>query len=164
MKRILATAGALFLAFLQATALTNGIPNGIHPDLVMVWVVALSLVYGAREAAWWAFWGGTVLDIFSAAPFGVFTLSLLLVALLASLGELNIYRTSILLPLLAGLIVSVIYYLLLFFFLTTLGAKAAWWASWPTVGLVCLMNTTLMPLAYKLAERVYRRRTLLDTG
>jgi len=163
-RRLLATGGALTLAFFQATVLANGVSNGVYPDLVMVWVVALSLVYGAREATWWAFWSGIVLDILSAGPFGVFTLSLLLIALMASLGESNIYQASLLLPLFTGLVASFVYYLLLFFFLTTLGGKVAWWSSWPAIGLASLMNTALMPLAHKLAERISSRRALLDAS
>lgn len=163
MKRLAVTGGALALAFIQASVFANGVPGSIYPDLVMVWVVAVSLAAGADEAAWWGFWSGMLLDTFSAAPFGVFTLSLLLIAFLAGLGESNIYRSSFLLPLLAGLIASAIYYLLLFFFLVTLGGEATWWASWRAVGLACLMNTGLMLLAYKVAEWLFARRLLSDT-
>ncbi|MDQ7029683.1 MAG: rod shape-determining protein MreD [Ardenticatenia bacterium] len=149
----LTMAGALGLAFLQTTLFTGR----LRPDLVLVWVVALSLACGSTISSQWAFWSGLFLDILSAAPFGVFTLSLLLVSFLVSLGESTIYRTSLFLPLLAGLMASTAYYLLLFFFLNTLGWQVPWWPAWHLVGLNVLVNTALMPLAYKVAEACVQR-------
>ncbi|GEM_PF-6435504 len=148
MKAALTVAGALLLGLLQATLFTGR----LQPNLVLVWVIALSLARGAETSAWWAFWSGLLLDTLSAAPFGVFTLSLLLVSFLVSVGESAIYRTSLFLPLLVGLAASTAYYLLLFFFLNTLGWKTSWWPAWRLVGMNVLVDTVLVPLAYKVAE------------
>ena len=73
--------------------------NGVHPDLVLVLVIGWVTLQGWQEGIIWGLIGGLSLDFISAAPFGIFSLAILLVTLLtASAHQLNL-GSSIVLPL-----------------------------------------------------------------
>lgn len=153
------TAAVLF----QAALLPHVSLFGVRPDLVMLIAVAWSLVRGPHDGVVWGFVGGVMLDIFSAAPFGVFTLSLLLVTFVSGLGEINIYRGN-LLPLTTGFGATLLYHLLGFIFLNTLG----WDVAWRTVGrqlfLAALLNTALMPFVYRGVQLLHRMAERFEQG
>ena len=138
---------------IQATVLPKLAILGVSPDLVMLIAVAWSLLHGTREGVVWGFVGGILLDVFSAAPFGVFTLSLLLVTFATGVGEINIYRGN-LLPLTAGFVASLLYHLLGFVFLNTLGWDVAWRLVGRQLFLAALLNTALMPVVYVGAQKL----------
>lgn len=137
----------------QATLLPHATILGVRPDLVMLIAVAWSLVRGTQEGVIWGFIGGILLDLLSAAPFGVFTLSMLLVTFTSGLGESNIYRGN-LLPLTVGFGASLLYHLLGFIFLNTLGWDVAWRLVGRQLLLAAILNTLLMPLVYFGAQRL----------
>jgi rod shape-determining protein MreD len=83
-------------ALLQSTAIPALM--GVKPSLVLLLVVSWSIARGGMEGTLWGFIGGLALDLFSGGPWGVSTLSLTLVALLAGLAEINLSRGNLLFP------------------------------------------------------------------
>lgn len=73
--------------------------SGVHPDLVLVLVIGWVVLRGWEEGVIWALIGGLSLDFMSAAPFGLFTLCLILVAFITSLVHGLTFGSSIVLPL-----------------------------------------------------------------
>ena len=73
--------------------------NGVHPDLVLVIVIAWGILRGMPDSFFWASVGGLSLDLISAAPFGIFTLALWLVTWLANTIHGRTFGSSIVLPL-----------------------------------------------------------------
>ncbi len=73
----------------------------LRADLVLLLVVAIVLVRGLREGLVWAFIGGLLLNILApnVLPLGSFSLLLLIVAVLASLSQSNLFESSLIMPL-----------------------------------------------------------------
>ena len=57
--------------------------NQVHPNLVMALVFGLCMIIRLREVLALAFFGGLILDLFSGIDFGLYTLSMLMMAILA---------------------------------------------------------------------------------
>jgi rod shape-determining protein MreD len=143
------------IAVLQAT-LVPMLPTGeAKPDLMLLVVVAWGIVQGGDEAVIWGLAGGLFLDLLSGVPFGVQTLALGAIGLLADLLETNFFRSNILLPLAAIFVATLLYHMLIGATLQTLGYPISWepfllGVVLPTAGL----NTVLMPIVYGILRRV----------
>jgi rod shape-determining protein MreD len=123
---------------------------GVKPDLVLLMVISWSLLRGAREGMTWALVGGIGLDLLSGAPFGTSTVALVILSLVAGLGELSVFRTRIALPLIATLIATLAYDLFFLLLLHVEGRSIAWTDSLVRVVLPStLVNVLLSPLVYK---------------
>ncbi|MEM7033423.1 MAG: rod shape-determining protein MreD [Chloroflexota bacterium] len=100
--------------------------NGIHPNLVLVLVLAWSLLFPWPETAIWVFVAGFILDIFSGLAFGLSTVSLLAVSLLATLWRTNDGVNSILAILLALPYTLVFNIIILSLLMIITGKSVAW--------------------------------------
>ncbi len=144
-------------AIVQAT-LVPLLPTGdAKPDLILLIVVAWGIVRGGGEATLWGLGGGLVLDLLSSAPFGVQTLGLVAVGLLADLMETNFFRSNILLPLAAIFIATFLFHIVEAAGMQTAGYPIAWQSF--LTGVVfptALFNTALMPIFYGLLRRLDR--------
>lgn len=72
--------------------------NGVHPDFVLLLVVGWTALRGLEEGLVWALIGGVSLDFLSGAPFGIFSLTMLLVAVVTALFHGRTFGSSIVLP------------------------------------------------------------------
>jgi len=79
------------------------------PDLMLLVVVSWSLLRGTREGLQWALGGGLLLDLLSGGPLGATVLALALSSVITGMGELNVFRDSLWLPLAASLLATAIY-------------------------------------------------------
>ncbi|MBL7202215.1 MAG: rod shape-determining protein MreD [Anaerolineae bacterium] len=153
------------LAVLQSTVMPRIHILGVHPDLMLMVVTSWSLLRGSEEGMLWALIGGAIVDLFSAAPFGVCTLSLLIVSFLSGLGERHIFRFDLLIPILVIPVVSLVYGGLTLVLLRVLGWTAGWRDSLTQVLLpFSLVNTLLMPLVYLIMRTLYRRTARKETS
>lgn len=138
-------------ALVQATLSPYMKINGIHPDLVLLLVIGWTALRGLEEGAIWALIGGLSLDFLSGAPFGVLSLSLLLVALVTNLFHGRIFGSSIVLPVILTFPLSLIFNGVALLLLSLLGHPASW-----TDGLffviipAALFNTGVMVLIFPL--------------
>ena len=149
-----------FLALLQATVMPRITVLGVHPDLMLMAVTSWSLLRGSEEGMLWALIGGVVMDLFSGAPFGVCTLALLIVSFLSGLGQRNVFRLDLLVPILAIPVATLAYQLIVLGLLAALGWRAGWGASLSHVILPSmLVNTLGMPAVY-LSARLLHHRTV----
>ncbi|HEB01533.1 MAG TPA: rod shape-determining protein MreD [Candidatus Portnoybacteria bacterium] len=84
----------ILILFLAAVLETTFIPHlaiwGVEPSLVLIIVLSWSILANGKKALTWALLGGLFLDLFSGLPFGVFTLSFVIVAYLTNLVAYNI--------------------------------------------------------------------------
>jgi len=82
--------------------------NQVHPNFVFVLVLVWSFIKDLKEVLLWALWGGFILDMLTDAPFGLFTFSLLMTAVLASFWH-NKFFGHLVLPILLALPYTVIF-------------------------------------------------------
>lgn len=159
MNQYLAFAILFCLALLQTTVMPRITVLGVHPDLMLMVVTSWSLLRGAEEGMLWALVGGLAMDLFSGASFGVCTLALLVVSFLSGLGQRNVFRLDLLVPILAIPVATLVYQLIVLGLLAALGWRAGWGVSLSHVVLPSmLVNTLGMPAVY-LAARLLHRRT-----
>jgi rod shape-determining protein MreD len=158
MNQYLSFAILFCLALLQTTVVPRITVLGVHPDLVLMVVTSWSLLRGAEEGMLWALVSGIVMDLFSGAPFGVCTLALLIVSFLSGLGQRNVFRFDLVLPILAAPPATLVYQLVIYGLLFALGWRANWKASLNQVILPSVVVNTLgMPVVYLLARLLHRR-------
>jgi rod shape-determining protein MreD len=116
----------LIVAMLQTSATPSFSAGGIAPDLMLLVVVSWSVLRGSMAALPLALGGGLLLDVLSGGPFGAATVSLVLSSLVTGLGQLNLFRDSLWLPLLTGILATMLYNVGYVSMLTVLGRSVQW--------------------------------------
>ena len=125
--------------------------SGVHPDLVLILIIGWVILRGRGEGLYWALIGGLCLDFASGAPFGVFTLTTLLVALVASLSHGRGFGSSIVLPLSLTLPLSLFFNGLALLLLALLGRPVVWNDAFFNVPLpVAVFNMVVMMVVFPL--------------
>ena len=146
------------IVIMQATAMPHLTIMDVKPDLMLLMVISWSLLRGAQEGVIWALVGGMGLDLLSGAPFGTSTVPLVIISLLAGVGELSVFRTHITLPLIATLIATLAYDLFFLLLLHMQGRSIAWADSLTKVVLPStLFNVLLAPFVYKALYWLHRK-------
>lgn len=130
----------LIVATLQTSALPSFSLAGIVPNLMLLVVVSWSVLRGFRAALLLALGGGLLLDLLSGGPFGAATASLVLSSVVMGLEQLNLFRDSLWLPLLGGVLATVLYNGAYLIMLTVFGRTVQWL---PTVQRVILPEMAL---------------------
>jgi len=131
--------------------------NGVHPDLIFVVVVGWTYLRGWEEGLGWAAIGGLSLDFISAAPFGVFTLALLLVTLAASLSHGRVFGNNIILLLALTFILGLLFNSIALLSLNLLGRPVSWIDAFSSVILpAALFNVGIMALVFPLLYLINR--------
>ena len=97
------------LAILQSTVVSHFRIWGVFADLPLLVVFSWGLLRGSREGLVWGFISGLALDFLSGAPFGAATFGLMTVGLLSGLGKSIVFRSQIVLPLVTGLLATIVY-------------------------------------------------------
>lgn len=125
--------------------------NGVHPDLVLILVIGWTFLRGLRDGLMWALIGGLSLDFVSGAPFGLFTLTLLLVAMVTNLFHGRTFGSSIILPLSLTFPLSLLFNGLALLLLNLLGRPITWNEALSNVLIpVAIFNTAVMLLVFPL--------------
>jgi rod shape-determining protein MreD len=153
-----------FSALVQSVILPKVVPLAAMPHLVLLLVVAVCLVESLHDAIIWGFIGGLILDVMTAPalPIGSNALLLVLVALLASLGQADPFRTLVIVPLATVFAATVFYDVMLMVLHFISGHSVPFFDNFLRVVIpAAILNTILMPVAYSamlwLSERIGRR-------
>jgi len=148
----------VLLAVLQSTVTSHIRVLGVSIDLVLLFSVSWALLEGTQQGLFVGLMGGVALDMLSGAPFGISTVSLLIVSYLASLGALNVFRTARFLPYITIALATLIYNLVFLGLLQMAGHVVVWGpALWRVVSPAMLLNTACMPLVFNLVLWVHNR-------
>lgn len=134
----------LQISVMPKIAIFSGFPN-----LVFLAVLILIFVRRDKEALWWAGGGGILLDLFSPAHFGIYTLSLLVVYFLIFILVKRIFSDP-------NLLVAVG-----FFFLGSLFFDLLWLVvnpQWQTILIDATYNTIVGCIIYWLLRERLRPR------
>ena len=144
---------------LQTSALPSFSAGGIVPDLMLLVVVSWSVLRGFRAGLPLALGGGLLLDLLSGGPFGAATISLALSSLVTGLEQLNLFRDSLWLPLVASILATVLYNTGYLVMLMMCGRTVQWL---PTVQQVILpemaLNVAVMYPVFWGMRWLHRRR------
>jgi len=125
--------------------------SGVHPDLVLVLVIGWVALRGWGEGVVWALIGGLSLDFMSAAPFGLFTLCLILTAFVANLVHGLTFGSSIVLPLSLTFPLSLLFNGIALLLLAFGGRSVIWGEALVTVLIpAAIFNTVSMLLVFPL--------------
>lgn len=131
---------------------------GVSPDLVLLSAISWVLLRGSQDSLIVGLVGGVMLDMLSAVPAGASTLALTLVCYLASIGEINVFRGSRLLPYIVVAMATLLYYMLVLVLLQITNRPVFWTAEISrTVLPTLLVNVLAMPLVYAFYAWVYAR-------
>ncbi len=101
------------MALIQSTMLSQFRFLSGRPDLILLVVIGWGLAGRTTESMVFAFFGGLILDLFSALPFGTHAIALVIVAFLVSLYEGRIWEVNILMPLGITLMGSLVYHMII---------------------------------------------------
>ena len=92
MKRILAIAILIYLAFLAEFVLYNAFGSWGKLELMLLGVIFCNLYWGIRYSIWSAFCAGVLKDAFSISPFGTHILVYITAAYLTTWVRSNFYQ------------------------------------------------------------------------
>jgi rod shape-determining protein MreD len=131
---------------------------GVHFDLPLVVVVNWSLLQGSREGMIWGFTVGLAVDLFSGAPFGAATLSMLAVGFLSGFGHATVFRARVILYLGTMFVATLLYGLLFLLVVWLSGATVMWLESFSRILLPsAVLNTAITPVVFVIL-RLLRNR------
>lgn len=100
--KVLTWFGVMLLAVsLQSTMIPVIAVGGVRPDLVLVIVVSAALADGRETGVLCGIFGGVLQDLLSVGPFGVNTLTKMIVGLIVGIYEHKVNKKNLLLPLVA---------------------------------------------------------------
>jgi len=159
------------VGLLQATVVSRVTIWGVFPDLPLLLVVSWGLLRGSRQGLLWGFVAGIIVDLFSGAPFGAATVSLMVVGFVAGLGENLVFR-NLLLLLLTAFLATLVYDLLFLFMVQILASPlpgtvqtVEWSGSLVRViGPSAVVNALLGLLILGVMRAMDRRFRRQDTG
>lgn len=138
-------------ALLQSTLSPFIKISGVHPDLVLLLVVSWTILRGLEDGLVWAGIGGISLDFISGAPFGIFTLALLLITMTTGFFHGRTFGSSIVVPLSLAFPLSLFFNVLALIFLNVLGRPVIWIDAFSNVLFpAALFNTGVMILVFPL--------------
>ncbi len=138
--------------------------QSIHPNFLLVIVMAWAMLKKPMEAILLGFFGGIVLDVFSSTPFGVFSISMSVVAFLATFWEEKFEAQIIVLPIALILPYSILFSLLSLVLLKTFGGAFAWnFTLLKLVFSVALVNLLVMVVIYPLLNWIELRKLKQET-
>lgn len=99
------------LVIVQSTILPHTPILGVAPQLYLLFTVAWTLLYGIRDGLLWAFVGGVLVDLFSAAPLGVTPLSMMAAVTVVWLVQRNFPESRVILPVLLAALGTLVFWL-----------------------------------------------------
>lgn len=149
----------LFAAALIQTSLLPFLPlAGIRLDLVLVLVVVWGILRGPKEGVAWAYVGGVWLDLVSGGPLGTAPLALVVVAFCTSVGEVNLFKTNAVLPVVVAFWATILYALVYLFLLRSQQFPVDWLGLLRSVAIPSgLVNAAAAAPAYYVLSRIERR-------
>ncbi|NPV27203.1 MAG: rod shape-determining protein MreD [Firmicutes bacterium] len=142
-----------FLVFcsilLQSTVFEVIEIGGVKPDLVLIWVILMSLLRGSRWGAVFGALSGILLDILAGRHVGLNALALFLTGLVAGQLEGKVFKENYLVPI-GAVFVGTIFHALLMALLGWMAGLHLFVAGWlrSLILYSAVYNTVLVPFVY----------------
>ena len=151
--------GATFLILLLGLLQTSVFPYfeivGIRPSLVLMAAITLATMSNDSRSLYWAFLGGLLIDLLSAAPVGANTLIFtLLVYIIGGQGR-RFDRANVVFSVLAGAAATLLYYPAVVLTLQLLGFELDWGKQvWERLPRAVAVNAGATALLYPVVRLV----------
>ena len=151
--------GATFLILLLGLLQTSVFPYfeiaGIRPSLVLMAAITLATMSNDSRSLYWAFLGGLLIDLLSAAPVGANTLIFtLLVYIIGGQGR-RFDRANVVFSVLAGAAATLLYYPTVVLTLQLLGFELDWGKQvWERLPRAVAVNAGATALLYPVVRLV----------
>ncbi|MBI2864549.1 MAG: rod shape-determining protein MreD [Chloroflexi bacterium] len=155
MNYYLAVPVLVVAGILQATMLPHVVLLNVKPDLVLLLVVTWGTIRGSQEGIAWGLIGGLVLDLLGTGPFGAATVALVATAFLTSIGEFNLIRSGLILPLTIMFGGTMVFYGFFLMIVQAAGGAVDWDITFRSTLLPAgVINTLFTPAVYWLVRRM----------
>jgi rod shape-determining protein MreD len=139
----------VILALLQATIVPHLAIWGVFPDLPVLIVASWGLLRGKVEGSLWGFIAGVAVDLFSGAPFGAATLSLMAVGFVSGLGKTSALRAHVTLPVLMVFLTTILSSTTFLLILLISGQSVVWLDSLLRIVLPsAVLNALITPVIF----------------
>ena len=139
----------LIAAVVQSAWLEDVLILGGRPDLVLLLVVTWSIIRGAHEGVVWGFVGGICCDLLSGGSFGLWTLSLTAVGLLAGQPWVHALGPTVMRLALMSALGTILGHLILLVLMILLGYVVDFGRGFQTVAIpAAALNFLLSPFAF----------------
>jgi rod shape-determining protein MreD len=124
----------------------------VHPDVILIVTVSWVILRGLEEGIMIALFAGLGLDITSGAPFGIFSLTILLTTITTNVAHDRIFgRSSLILPATLILPLSFLFNGIAAILLAQLGRSIAWSLLFTKIIIpVAFLNTAVMLPVYSI--------------
>jgi len=141
---LLLTSAALQSMWLERLHLLGG-----RPDLVLLIVLSWGVMRGLQEGMLWAFVGGLCLDALSAAPFGLWTVTLTILAFIANQPWMASLGPTVIRLTLIGLIGTLLAHGMLILLGSILGLPLTLQDAFNRMLASAVLNLILAPFVYR---------------
>lgn len=131
---------------------------GIMPDMVFVTLLCFCMFYGKEKGLVLSVVVGLITDLITSSPFGAHALIFLAAAVACGVTYETIFERTIWTAMVSVLVLSLCYNLITYLFqVFMMGEHSFFYALWRYILPVCLFNTIITPLFYKVVGKVYYR-------
>ena len=131
---------------------------GIMPDMVFVTFLCFCIFYGKERGLVLSVTLGLITDMITSSPLGAHALLFLAAAVVCSITYETIFERNIWTAMITVATMSLGYNLITFIFqVFVAGEHNFFYALWRYMLPICLFNTVITPLIYKVVGKVYYR-------
>ncbi len=137
--------------------------KGITPDIALITIIAIGLIYGKKEGTFLGFIGGLLSDILYGTIIGLHALPFMLIGYVMGLVSERVYRENRIIPLLFTLIGTFLYHLYFYLIQYLMGVDYSiyeYLRNYTTASLI--INAILAILAYPLLLKLSDWNLLKD--
>jgi rod shape-determining protein MreD len=148
----------LVIAVVQANVVPHLALWGVFADLPVLIVASWGLLRGPREGILWGFIAGVAVDLFSGAPFGAATLSLMAIGFLSGLGKGSVFAAHLVFPMVVVFLATIVYDAFFLFIVSISGQSVTWLDSaYRLVLPSAVLNAALTPIVFVPMRTLYTR-------
>jgi len=160
-RKILMFIILIFCLILPGTVFHYWSWGGIKPDLAMLWLIYIALHHRPVEGAVYGLATGLLVDLFFGRYIGMYTITLVVVALLISFLQQRWYRENVVLTIVLVFMGTFLGQAIIFLLAITAGLN---WYPGEAIRVIIgisLYNSLLVPLTYPLIHRSFTKGWLL---
>lgn len=148
---------------IESTILTFFRIKGVTPDIVLITIIAIGLIYGKKEGVFIGFMGGVLSDILYGSVFGLHALPFMLIGYFMGMISERVYRDNRIIPFLFTIIGTFIYHVYFYFIQYLMGVDFNaydYLRNFTTISLI--INAILIILVYPLFLKLSEWNLLRD--